>query len=178
MWQKKMVVGCLMAILLGAFSAGTALAQERERGGERPNRRTRRRFDPEQMRRRMMERYRDRLGASEEEWTVLGPRLQEVMELSSQTRGGMFRRRFGGRRGAPEREQTEANLNPVRKASRELQKVVEAEQPDAAVIKEKLTALRQAREGVKAKLEQAQERLREVITVKQEAQLVLMDVLD
>jgi len=53
-----------------------------------------------QMRQMMEQRTREQLGATEEEWKVLGPRVMKVSELSRQTsgfgRGGMF---FGGRRG-------------------------------------------------------------------------------
>src|SRR5690606_14415515 len=51
---------------------------ERGERGERPERGERGNFDPAQMQQRMMERMRDQLGATEEEWTVLQPKLEAV----------------------------------------------------------------------------------------------------
>ena len=69
--SSSKVVGCLAAVaVLGLAWAGLAGAQE----GQRPQgRQGRERFDPAQMRERMMNRMREGLGATEEEWTVLGP---------------------------------------------------------------------------------------------------------
>lgn len=180
MFSKRMMVGCLVVVLMGSIFAGSALPQERgERGDRRGGRRGGRRFDPEQMRQRMMERLREQLGASEKEWTVLGPRVEKVMELSRQTRGGgmrfLFRGRRGGRRGG---EEESRDLNPVQQAALDLSEAVQAEGASAAAIKEKLTALREAREKVKADLEKVRAQLREVVTLKQEAQLVLMGMLE
>jgi uncharacterized protein (DUF169 family) len=173
MFGKRMIVGCLVVALMGSVFAGAAISQERgeRRGG--------RRFDPERMRQRMMERLREQLGASEKDWTVLGPRVEKVMELSRQTRAGAMRFMFrgrGGRRGVGEEEGRD--LSPVRQAALDLHEAVEEEETSAAEIKQKLTTLREARERVKADLEKAREELREVVTLKQEAQLMLMGMLD
>jgi chromosome segregation ATPase len=173
MVSKRKLVMCLVVAIVGSLLAATAFSQEQG------DRRGRRRFDPAQMRQRMMERLRERLGASEKEWTVLGPRVEKVMELSARTRGGGMRFLFRSRRGrSRDADEESRNLSPLQQAAQDLREAVETDQPDATEIKERLTALRQAREQVKADLEKAQEKLREVVTLKQEAQLVLMGMLD
>ena len=66
----------------------------------------------------------------------------------------------------------------MQKASADLQSTLEKDAPSAAEIKAKLTALRGAREKAKQNLIKAQQELREVLTLKQEAQLVMMGMLD
>ena len=134
----------------------------------------------------MMERrMREQLGATEQEWKVLGPRVMKVSELRRQLsgfgRGGTF---FGGRRGpqgdrpggrqdAPARE-----LTPLEKASEQLRTLLSDKAATPEDIKKQLTALRAAREKGKQELATAQLQLRKIVTVRQEAQLVLMDMLD
>jgi hypothetical protein len=139
----------------------------------------------------MTERMRERIGATDDEWKVMQPRLQKVMELSRQVnapgrmgmfagRGGRFGR--GGDRGpgrgpagaaAPEREVT-----AVEKASEELQELLESESAKPNQIKAKLTALRTAREKAKQDLVKAQDDLKKILSVKQEATLVLIGLLN
>jgi len=69
-------------------------------GGGRGN------FDPEQFRQRMNERIKEYLGASDDEWGVIQPKLEKVMQLQRQTStgGGMgflFRGRGGPGGGGP-----------------------------------------------------------------------------
>ena len=151
------------------------------------------RRDPEQMRQMMLEGIKQALKATDEDWEVLQPRIEKVQTLSRQTRGmggmGAFfgRRRMpgggpggpggmpGGRRGGAE---SARELTEVEKQIQELATVLENEEADPEEIKEKLTALREARENAKQELAKAQDELREVVTLRQEAQLVLMGMLD
>jgi hypothetical protein len=158
---------------------------------ERPNRGDRgpggpggrRGFDPEAMQQRMMQMMQEQLGASDEEWKVIQPRLSEVMTLQQSAnvgrRGmrGMFGRRGRGNRGGEE-QTAEASTDPVQKAAEELQQTLDKEAPSTTEIQNKLLALRGAREQAKQKLAAAQQKLRDVLSVKQEAQLVLMGMLD
>lgn len=152
------------------------------------------RFDPEQMaqmRQRMMERMKEQLGADNEAWKVMEPRLTKVMELNRQTqgmggRGGMFGM-MGGMRGprggdnaggqgdnrrGP--QQDPATMTPVEKAQEQLRTTLENQSASPEEIKKNLTALREAREKAKQELATAQQELRQILTVRQEAQLVVM----
>ncbi|MFH1716296.1 MAG: hypothetical protein ABIF19_03015, partial [Planctomycetota bacterium] len=79
----------------------------------------------------------------------------------------------GGRPGAPDRE-----LTAVDKASEQLRTALENTAATPEEIKKQLTALRGAKEKTKQELAAAQQELRKIITVRQEAQLVLMGMLD
>ena len=180
MSKGRIVLGLAVVALLSAVWVGRALSQEAERpAGERA---ARERFDPEQMRQRMLERFKEALGATDEEWKVLAPRIQKVQTLSSQLRGrggmgGMFVGRTP-RRETPERPEPTREPTAVEKALQELQAVLDNEEARPMEIKQKLTALRQAREKVKQELAKAQQELRGLLTARQEAQLVLMGLLD
>jgi hypothetical protein len=143
------------------------------------------------MRQMMSQRMQELFGATVEEWKILGPRVTKVQELSRQVGGGGFRgrmfgmgrrggpggpdgqRRFGGRPGAPGREQT-----AVEKASEGLRTLLENTSATPEQIKQQLTTLRAAKEKAKQQLAVAQKELREVITLRQEAQCVMMGLLD
>lgn len=163
-----------------AVLVGQAFSQEGPprggRGGRDPEQMRQRR---EQFRQRMEERMKEMLGVNDEEWKVLQPRIEKVQTLSREARGGMGFRMFGrGRRGrggeqGPQREQSE-----IEKKMSDLQKVLENKDATPEQIKTNLTAYRTAREKVQKDLEKAQKDLREIVTVRQEAQLVLMGVLE
>ncbi|UCG47776.1 MAG: hypothetical protein JSU94_20140 [Phycisphaerales bacterium] len=208
MFRRRMVLSlivCLVcALLVGtavveAAAGGAAGGRRGPAAGDRGDRGDRgqrgqfggQRFDPARMREMMEQRLREQLGATESEWKVLGPRVMKVSELNRQVsgfgRGGMFgmfagRRGPGGGRtggpggdrpGAPEREQTE-----IEKALDKLRTTLENTSAKPEEIKRDLTALRKAREKVKQQLAVAQKQLRQVVTVRQEAQLVMMGWLD
>jgi hypothetical protein len=198
-WKKSGVVAVL--IVMGLVCAGVAFAQrgEGQRGGGAGERRgrpaqrggrpgERGRFDPEQIRQMILQRMQEMLGATDEEWTVIGPRLEKVMELSRQAQGGLgarmfrgMRRRPGGEergREGPGRGREEQEQSAVEKAADALQQALSEEGSSPAEIKARLTRYRQAREQARQELAKAQEELRNVLTVRQEAQLVLMGQLD
>lgn len=158
-------------------------------------------MDPEQMRARMQEmmdqRTKEQLGiTSDEEWKVFKPRLQKVQDLSRQVNSGGRMGMFGGRGGpggfgtrggrgpaAGNRPgdrpgTTQRELNAVEKAAQELQELLAGESPKAGDIKVKLTAYRAAKETAKKDLAKAQQELKQIVTIKQEAQLVLMGLLN
>jgi len=199
MLARKTIWGVTAAVVVGLLLAGQSMSQPRQRGGNQgpgaggpqgmqggPGGRQ---FDPAQMRQMMEQRMREQLGATEQEWKVLGPRVMKVSELNRQIsgfgRGGMMfgggRRggpqggpgQPGGRPGAPERE-----LTAVEKAQEQLRTTLENTAATPDQIKTQLTALRGAKEKTKQELAAAQQDLRKVVTVRQEAQLVLMGMLD
>jgi len=139
-------------------------------------------FDRSRFQQMMLERIKDTLEVEDDAWTVVGPRLEAVMTLSRQAGGqsgmrGLFgrRRRPGGEQPA---EQPDVETPATEKAQRELETVLENKEATPEEIKAKLTALRDAREKAKDEFARAKENLREVLTQRQEAQLVLFGLLD
>ena len=139
----------------------------------------------EQFRQQMADRMKQSLGATDEEWKALQPRIEKVQTLSRQARGGgMGFMMMGGRRGGPgnrpqgDRPQSDRPQSEVEKKSEALQKILDNKEAKVEEIKAALTALREARAKARAELETAQKELREVVTVRQEAQLVTLGLLD
>jgi len=170
------------ASFLLTFSSGTVWAQERdrERGG----------FDPEQMRVRMMERYREALEVkNDDEWKVIEPRISKVSDARRDTmsagmsafgRGGFGGRRGpgdsnGGGGGGDERRRRGFGGEPSAEADA-LQKALEAKAPNEE-IKAKLAKYRESLKQKQAALTAAQEELRKVLSVRQEATAVMLGLL-
>lgn len=142
---------------------------------------------PEQMRQmmqeRMMQRVRQNLNATDEEWAKIEPALTKVMTLSQETEGtGMG---FGGRgmrpggrmrQAAPEGEQAPEPETKLEKARTELRQSLD--EGDKEAVQKKLEAFRTARDEAKKELAAAQKQLKETVNVQQEAELVLMGYLD
>ena len=205
MLGKKAILGIVVVALIGLLLASQTLSQQEQRGGQQGQRGQRGgqqggpggrgQFDPERMRQMMDQRMREQLGATEAEWKVLGPRVTKVQELSRQSRGGgrggmmggrggmMGGRgggprgpggnRAGGGQGAPARE-----LTAVEKAQEQLRTVLDNTDSTPDQIKTALTTLRKERESAKQKLAVAQQDLRKIITIRQEAICVMMGMLD
>jgi hypothetical protein len=145
--------------------------------------------DPEQMRQRMeqfrqqmADRMKQELGVNDEEWKVLQPKIEKVQTLARQSRGGGMGPMGGfGRRGPRPGAEADANRplqTELDKKVAELRKILENKEAKPEEIKPALAALREVRAKAKAELEAAQKELRDIITVGQEARLVLMGVLD
>ncbi len=198
MLRQRTLVLLAATVAMAMIVAGQAISQDTRpagREGRRPEAREQR--DPEQTRQRMerfrqqaSDRMRESMGASEEEWKALYPLIEKVQTLlrNSQS-GGMQGRmmmgrggdrggnrtgeRAGAREGTPEREQTD-----IQKKTQALQTLLENKDANPENIKSALAELRKAIEKYQQELAAAREKLREVITLRQEAQLVLMRVLD
>jgi septal ring factor EnvC (AmiA/AmiB activator) len=104
---------------------------------------------------------------------------QLTRQISGSGRGGMFP--GGGRRGAqgdqPGAAQ-EGEMTAMEKASQALRTSLRNESTSPDEIKKQLAALRTAREAAKKDLAVAQQELRKSVNIRQEAQLVLMGLLD
>lgn len=200
------VAACVLALVVAGLSMAQPPAggdrgtrAQGDRGGPAqgdrgaPGQGQRGQFDPERMRQMMAERMKERLGVDDQAWKVMEPRLTKVMELSRQASGGgrgmfgMFGSSRGGQRPGQEGrgpgdrqgpEGQERQLNPVEKAMEQLQTTLDNQSASSDEIKKQLTALRTAREKAKQELATAQQSLREILTVRQEAQLVAMGMLD
>lgn len=166
-----------------AVGAGSSIAQERQ---DRPGRGN---FDPEQMRVRMMERYRETFEVKEDaEWKLIEGRITKVTDARREMgggrgfggpggpggrRGGEAGGGGGGAEGADRRRQFFGEPSPEAEA---LTKALEAKAP-ADEIKTKLAKYRESQKAKQANLEKAQAELRQVLSVKQEANAVLMGLL-
>ena len=127
------------------------------------------------MRKLFADRMKEQLGASDEEWKALQPVIEHVQQLQRDAGGGM-RMMFGpGGPGGPGSDQP---LSPTQQKSADLQATLQNESANADEIKGKLAALREARSKAKAELAKAQDALRELLTQRQEAVLVMMNVLE
>jgi hypothetical protein len=140
-----------------------------------------RNFDPAQFRQRMLDRVKQQLGASDEEFTALSPKIEKVIQLQRDAGGrGGFGRRGGGQGGqggtpppAPTTPQS-----AVQTASTELQTTLDNKDSKPEEIKAKLDALRAAKAQAKQDLAGAQQELKGLLTQRQEAVLVEMGMLD
>lgn len=134
----------------------------------------------------MADRVKTALGATDDEWKAIQPKLEKVttaqMEARLGGRGGMFGSR-GSRRGGQGGAQTAPAadappLSPLAQASKDLQTALDNKDSTPEQIKAKLEALRAARAKAQEALKAAQKDLTEILTQRQEAVLVGMGLLD
>jgi len=129
----------------------------------------------------MLDRVKTALGADDEAWTALQPKVEKVQTLTFQVRGLMGRGMRAGRQGRRAQPAPAGELpkpTELEKAAQDLRQILENPDAPVADITAKLVALRSATEKVEAELAAAQKELREMVSVRQEAQLVLMGLLD
>ena len=144
-----------------------------ERGGDRGGRGgDRGGFDRSQIMERIMDRYRENLGFSVAEWKVVQPKVQAVMDNRISSASGMMSMFGGSRRGRGGDSTTEKT------PTSELRDLLEKDDASKGDIKAKLAAYRADRKAREAKLKKAQEDLRQLLTIKQEAQAVLAGLLN
>jgi hypothetical protein len=110
------------------------------------------------------ESLRKQLQLSDEEWAVVKPRLQAVYDLVRPVPS------FGRESPNP--------AGPVEQKSRELRELLANKDAKAEEIKAKLTAFRSAKEQERQDLVKARQSLRQLMTIRQEALLVLNGLLD
>ncbi len=118
----------------------------------------------------MMERTKKQLAPTDEEWTVIEPRLSKVIKLSAENSLGGLRTMFGSQGGR--------DKSGVEKVAEELQTVLKSGQASPSEITDKLTSLRKQKEKVQSELITAKSELRDILTLEQEATLVIMGLLD
>src|SRR5437762_6836879 len=88
-----------MFIAMMAIGATSAFAQQdNQQGGRNQGRGN---FDPAQFRQRAMDRIKEQLGATDDEWKVIQPKVEKVMTAHRESRGGFGFGGFGGGRGGP-----------------------------------------------------------------------------
>lgn len=180
--SRRAVMGCTGAAVLGVLSA-SALGQERP---ERPpelremaersralSERMRHARDPEEMRKIMdehmalrrtqaVENLKKQMGVSEAEWAVVRPRLEAVYERVH---------------AQPVRGNVEPTT-PVERRTKELRELLRDENAEAEQIKARLLALRAEKERARQELAKARRELQQIMTLRQEAVLVLAGLLE
>jgi hypothetical protein len=174
--QKLMAAALSVAVGLGVSQA---FAQND--GGDRPQRnrppgdqaggdRGPRNFDPAEMQKRMMERYKEQLEITDDaEWKAIEPLVQKVSEARMQSARGMFGGRGGrggpggGGPGGPGGFGGQANPD-----AEALQKAIDSK-ASKAEMKAALAKYIESRKAKQAELEKAQAALRAVLTPRQEA---------
>jgi phage I-like protein len=187
--RSLVIAGAALTLLAGA---GSVSAQQQQQG--RGN------FDPEQMRARMEERMRESFDVKDDaEWKLIYARIEKVNEARRGMAGGFggfggfggpgggrppgggdnagggdgkSRTRGPGGPGGPGGF-TRSEPDPAREA---LQKAIESK-ASADEIKSKLARLRESQKAKEAKLEQAQEDLKQVLSARQEAVAVIFGLL-
>ena len=189
--SKKRIVGvaamalvACLGFIIQAFSQATAPGTAGPAGqagpwgqaGPRGN------FDPAQFRQRMDERMKEALGATDEEWKVLQPKIEKVQRLALQARGGMMMTRIfsvfvGAGPQSPGAEGQPQQTDMMKKGS-DLQRILQKPDAKPEDIKPALAAYREARATARTELEQAQKDLQSLLTLRQEAVLVSQGLLD
>ena len=134
------------------------------REGEQP---AVRRTEPGAMQERQISRLKETLGCTDEEWKAIEPAAKNLIDARSKSMMGGFRgRREGGATPAGPSEMED------------LRKALDSEKSTPDEIKQKLAAYRDMRKKNEEELKKAQEGLKKVVNVKQEARLVLMGYLE
>jgi hypothetical protein len=141
-----------------------------------------------------LQRIQQQLGATDDEFAVLSPKIQQIFTLQTDAGGGRGRGGFGGGPGGPPGgprgfggpggtggpggQQPSGPQSAVQLARQELQQAIDDENGSADVIKIKLAAYRDAVAKAKTDLAAAQKNLQALLTQRQEAALVLSNLLD
>lgn len=165
--------GLAAGLCLGATRG---LAQDNNRGQNRDRGQGRGNFDPAQFRERMMEGYKETLEISDDtEWKAIQPLIQKVMDVRMAQFRGMGRgMMFGGRRGGPDGGGGGAGGNDRRPGlaanpdADALQRAVDSKASNTEM-KAALAKYQEARKAKEAELQKAQDDLRKVLSVRQEA---------
>lgn len=131
------------------------------------------------------------LGATDQEWSQIQPKLQAVVKLQTEARVALTL--AGGRRAAADTGEQPAGptwIRPSQMAQMTNQELTEGQKAAEALldlleknadikqIQEKVQALRTVRQKAQQQLATAQAELKKVLNEKQQAMLVLMGLLD
>jgi hypothetical protein len=136
------------------------------------------RFDPAQMREMMAQRLKAALACTDEEWEVIGPRLEKVVETQFQARFGRGDSGGPGGPGGPAGRGGRGGMFQATPEAQALNEAIQSQDTSNEEIKARLKAFRDAAKKKEQELKKARDELREVLTLRQEARLVLMGMLD
>jgi hypothetical protein len=140
-------------------------------GGGRGN------FDPAQMQQQMMDRMKEQFGVTDDaEWKVITDRLAPVMELRRAAGGGGGGFGLRGGMGGPGGGRGGRGGGAASPEQDALRQAIQDKLPDAE-IKSRLDRVREVRKANEEKLAKAQDDLRAVLSVRQEAMAVMYGLL-
>lgn len=185
LFRAVSLLASVSAFSVGVFAQNAAPNDQnggrRQRGGDNANggdnggKGGRGNFDPAQM----QERLREQFGVTDDaEWTLISERLTKLSEIRRSAGGGMGRGGPGGPGGGPGGPSSRGGRggpsgNPEQDS---LRAAITEKLPDAEV-KSRLERLREVRKQNEAKVAKAQEELRAVLSVRQEAVAVMFGLL-
>lgn len=179
--SRMVVMGGIAALCLGAinvFAQDTNSNSNTDTQGQ--GRRGRGNFDPAEFQQRMMDNVKERLAfTNDTEWAVVQPLVQKVFDTRRDVGFagmGLLRAGRGGPGGGGDNQRRNA-FNQQPPEAEALQKALDDKAP-AAQVKAALEKYRAVHKDKQAKLEQAQQDLRKVLTTRQEAQAVLLGLLN
>jgi chromosome segregation ATPase len=181
MMRTRATLAVLATVLVLGLSA-LVLAQQaggQDSGSGRDRGRSRGGFDPAQWRQDRLDRMKDELGAKDDEWQVLQPKVEKIMKLQMES----FASRLSGRRDrgsdrGSDRGRSEMADSAVGKASADLRSALDDKSIAPEEIAKRLATLRQARESVKQEMAKAQQEVKELLSQRQEAVMVMNGMLD
>lgn len=161
------VLAASVSLLAQGQPAGQPPGDRGQGRGQRGN------FDPAQMQQRMMDNMREQFGVKDDaEWKIVSERVQKVMDARRDTAfgGGM---RMGMRPGGPggDNAGAQGGRRGFGSSSPEAEALAKAVESKASKdeLKNAMAKYREARKTSQTKLEQAQEELKKVLSVEQEA---------
>ena len=180
---SSLVMTTGVAVLM-CLNVAQAQAQGQGRQGGGPQGQGRGNFDPEQMRQRMMENVREQFEVKDDaEWTIIEQRVTKVWEARREVGMGgaggmrMMMRRPGGDN-PPGDQANRRRFGPEPSAEEEaLQKAIDSN-ASTAELKAAIAKYRDSRKQKEAALQKAQQDLKEVLNVKQEAVALSMGLIN
>ena len=142
-----------------------------------------------EMRQRMLDRMKEFVGATDEQWKTLQPKIERVQQLQRDAypRGGGFGGRGGPRGGGPGGPGGPppgfggpggGQPSEVQRKVQDLREALDNKDTPAEEIKVKADAVREARVKAKADLSAAQDDLKQAANPRQQAALLAMGVLE
>lgn len=191
---NRIITLCAVAAAL-ACTVGSAFAQDNGgQGGQNGQRRNRQgggqgggqgapggggNYDPAAMQQRMLDRVQEQLGfTNDTEWDAVKPLVQKVMDARRDVGMGGMGRMFGGGRGGQGGGNRGGGMFGQPSAEQEaLQKALDDNAPSAQV-KDLLAKYKASQKVKQAKLEAAQAELKAVLNTKQEAEAVLLSLVN
>lgn len=195
MIKSKRVIILIVLLFFSVITAGLAFSQapagssgQPQMGQQGQGFGQRQMQDPEQMQAMITSNLKELLGSTDEEWEIIGPKVLNVYSLtmaSSQSRG--FNMRTVGRnttRGSMQgdtqgRGMDNRFMNTTGGTTlQELQTLLESEDTTTTQLKNKIAEVRKERETARQDLAKAQKQLRELLTLKQEAILISIGMLE
>lgn len=165
-------------LLIAACTLSVSLPAQK---GSKPSNQDDRRhtLNPADIQDRMLGALREQFGVTDDaEWAVIAERVMKVSELRRSTTGSIFSSRGSSSPGATD-DKGKRSYRPSGAGNPEqdaLRTALKDQLPDAE-IKARLTRLRETRKQNEAKLAMAQEELRAVLSIRQEAVAVIYGLL-